>query len=331
MTDRESSPKVALARSRSQQAEHALHLPFDSMKEDGSLPDKAASYVEQTFETRYIVGIERPGEDFWVRVVWLGEDVCLNVCLAPSSPMLPDSLSLLQAYFHPNNVVVVGMSRFHPFLRGRCQQGNREDRQTGITVCYETVLGCLYPDHCCTADAAADFRRQADLRLCAKAVCLNFQECMHTELACLLQTYKAHEGGAGDDLARSGCVPLRTGSRHLSDECNPQVNGKDLAGIRDNGSKMSKKVGTWTKPDTVICRISCTDESSSEPTVLCRAGLPGKFLVANTRLLEDPSLLIKRPHDEGFLFMLCMYAEDHEQAQNNLLTAEMYHKLRGTS
>lgn len=108
-----------------------------------------------------------------------------------------------------------------------------------------------------------------------------------------------------------------------------KVNGRVLDEVRDNGGKMQKKTGLWVKSDTTICTLRT--EGSDEGAVECKAGIRGKFLAANKALCLDSSILLTRPHDEGFLCILCLFSDDRQKALKQLLTREQYCKLRGVS
>lgn len=108
-----------------------------------------------------------------------------------------------------------------------------------------------------------------------------------------------------------------------------QFDGKALEEVRDNGGKMQKKTGVWVKSDTTICTIGAS--GSDDAAVECMACLKGKFLAANKALCGDSSIILRRPHDEGFLCILCLYAEDREKGLKQMLTREQYCELRGVA
>lgn len=47
----------------------AVSLPFESFLEDGSLPCRPSSFIEETYEMRYRADHPQPGDDMWVRSV----------------------------------------------------------------------------------------------------------------------------------------------------------------------------------------------------------------------------------------------------------------------
>lgn len=100
---------------------------------------------------------------------------------------------------------------------------------------------------------------------------------------------------------------------------------KCLVDVRDNG-KMQKKTGVWVTTDTTICELR--NKSFDQEPILCKSCVQGKFLAANKALSQDASILLKRPHDEGFLFIVCMFPDDKIKALNQLLTREQYCELR---
>jgi glycine cleavage system H lipoate-binding protein len=108
--------------------------------------------------------------------------------------------------------------------------------------------------------------------------------------------------------------------------CRLQVDGKALKDVQDNGGKMKKNSGLWVKADTTICELKVP---GLDGDVVCKAGVKGKFLAANKALCQDTSILTKRPHDEGFLCILCLYSVDRDKALKQLLTREQYCSLRG--
>lgn len=44
----------------------AVELPFESFLADGSLPARPISFIEETYEMRYLADYPSPGDDMWV-------------------------------------------------------------------------------------------------------------------------------------------------------------------------------------------------------------------------------------------------------------------------
>jgi hypothetical protein len=43
-----------------------VELPFESFLQDGSLPDRPRSFIEETYDMRYLADYSSPGDDMWV-------------------------------------------------------------------------------------------------------------------------------------------------------------------------------------------------------------------------------------------------------------------------
>ena len=62
-----------------------------------------------------------------------------------------------------------------------------------------------------------------------------------------------------------------------------------------------------------------------------QAGIAGKLLCVNKRIAQEPTLLLRRPHAEGHLAVVALYAKEHEQAVASLLGADAFAQLRGVT
>lgn len=135
-----------------------------------------------------------------------------------------------------------------------------------------------------------------------------------------------------------------------------------LAEVRCNAKKMKKGDGTWVAPDTHICDISvcraapakaaagCDQQAEAadvaaaqacEPArqpdsdgagaeaFACVSGVHGKVLCMNTRLLSEPELLWRRPHDEGYLMIVAMHAARHKELQASMEGVDAVAERRG--
>lgn len=104
------------------------------------------------------------------------------------------------------------------------------------------------------------------------------------------------------------------------------MDGTALVDVRDNGGKMRKGTGVWVNKETTICTFRM--HGSDGDGLVCKAAVKGKFLTSNKALCQDSSILLKRPHDEGFLCTLCLFPDDRDKALKQLLTREQYCELR---
>lgn len=66
MDGADSQPQEALVSLSGGDAGNPIDLPFESIGENGTLPDRPLSFVEQTFDIRYLVDNGKAGEDYWV-------------------------------------------------------------------------------------------------------------------------------------------------------------------------------------------------------------------------------------------------------------------------
>jgi hypothetical protein len=64
-------------------------------------------------------------------------------------------------------------------------------------------------------------------------------------------------------------------------------------------------------------------------TFACMAGVSGKVLCVNKRLLMEPHLLWTRPHDVGYLAVLAMHKREHSKALAELVGVEGIVEARG--
>ena len=68
---------------------------------------------------------------------------------------------------------------------------------------------------------------------------------------------------------------------------------------------------------------------SNEECFSLVAGLSGKLLCVNRRLVAEPQLLWTRPHDMGYLVILAMQRKEHAALQQLLSTAPVFAQEHG--
>eukprot|EP00892_Ulva_mutabilis_P012736 jgi/Ulvmu1/9835/UM056_0076.1 len=109
-----------------------------------------------------------------------------------------------------------------------------------------------------------------------------------------------------------------------------KVKGQDLSAVKANGKKMSKRDGIWAKQDTVVCCVTATPQNEQGPvsTFECLAGIEGKVLQVNANLQTDPTLLIRRPYDDGHLLIACLFPEQRKHLLETWLSAEAFCAVR---
>lgn len=94
-----------------------------------------------------------------------------------------------------------------------------------------------------------------------------------------------------------------------------QVSGK--------GKRGAQMIG----PRSALCIITCSDGTSH--TIL--AGVNGKLIEVNERLLSRPQLLIESPKEEGYLAIVLPPLRNGNLLLNRLLAKEQYETLIGKS
>ena len=142
------------------------------------------------------------------------------------------------------------------------------------------------------------------------------------------------------------------------------MGAQPLADVCSNAKKMQRSEGTWVAPDTRIAEISVgrtapaqagmtgdehaseavassAAQQASEPdqqpdsgageaaTFVCTAGVHGKVLCMNTRLIDEPAALWRRPHDEGYLMIVAMHTARHKELQQSMDGLEAVAAARG--
>ncbi|KAL1914657.1 uncharacterized protein VTP21DRAFT_8068 [Calcarisporiella thermophila] len=74
---------------------------------------------------------------------------------------------------------------------------------------------------------------------------------------------------------------------------------------KSNGKQGKKNILPNVRPDTVVCEITSHDEiENEEKKYEIRAGVSGKVLEVNERVVNDSNLILRKPESEGFLFVL---------------------------
>jgi hypothetical protein len=105
---------------------------------------------------------------------------------------------------------------------------------------------------------------------------------------------------------------------------------------------MSQRQGTWVRPNTDVCTLtfqsSCAASeadgsaavAATEPVTFClTAGVKGKVLSGNGRLLEDPSPLSLRPHDNGHLLILALQGKEAQRHVEGSISEVEFLRMRG--
>eukprot|EP00002_Diphylleia_rotans_P020647 TRINITY_DN4000_c0_g1_i2.p1 TRINITY_DN4000_c0_g1~~TRINITY_DN4000_c0_g1_i2.p1 ORF type:complete len:180 (+),score=36.76 TRINITY_DN4000_c0_g1_i2:61-600(+) len=101
------------------------------------------------------------------------------------------------------------------------------------------------------------------------------------------------------------------------------------AGDPDEESTWAKKKGTYRQvnPKTPLCKVYCTN--GDEFIFYC--GGTGYLIEFNERVLQDPTLLIRKPATEGFLALVLPKRGDEDASITGLMTEEAYCALRGVN
>eukprot|EP00002_Diphylleia_rotans_P020646 TRINITY_DN4000_c0_g1_i1.p1 TRINITY_DN4000_c0_g1~~TRINITY_DN4000_c0_g1_i1.p1 ORF type:complete len:163 (+),score=26.99 TRINITY_DN4000_c0_g1_i1:39-491(+) len=87
--------------------------------------------------------------------------------------------------------------------------------------------------------------------------------------------------------------------------------------------------GTYRQvnPKTPLCKVYCTN--GDEFIFYC--GGTGYLIEFNERVLQDPTLLIRKPATEGFLALVLPKRGDEDASITGLMTEEAYCALRGVN
>lgn len=145
-----------------------------------------------------------------------------------------------------------------------------------------------------------------------------------------------------------------------------QITGKDPIGIRSNAKKMGKGDGLWLRPDTQLCsfeasprgaptpsRTDSAPPAAAAPATAAAATSEGpgdgtaaagatavaalgfrvvttcKILECNQRLTDDPDLLWRRPHDQAFLVIGALQADEERRLKTRMLSEADFCAARG--
>ncbi|KAF0696792.1 Aste57867_12454 [Aphanomyces stellatus] len=86
-----------------------------------------------------------------------------------------------------------------------------------------------------------------------------------------------------------------------------------------------KKGGVWLNPDTVLCRVTC----SNGEIYAFRSCIRGALIEFNDKLAADPTLLTRKPFTEGYLAIVRPKPVEIAEIQASLLTQDDYMDTRG--
>ena len=106
-----------------------------------------------------------------------------------------------------------------------------------------------------------------------------------------------------------------------------------------NAKRMRKTDGLWLQQDNEICnvRVVAADSATVQPSpaegitvcdFACLAGVAGKLLCVNKRLIAEPDLLWRRPHDAGYLAVLALNRKQHADAIAQLADLDTFAQQR---
>lgn len=121
-----------------------------------------------------------------------------------------------------------------------------------------------------------------------------------------------------------------------------QKDGQELQRVCTNAKRMARSDGVWLQQGSALCSVSVAcpsnDKVSTSSTApsddvplsefACVAGLAGKLLCVNKRLLDEPGLLWRRPHDAGYLAVLALSRKRHSEAIAQLAGYAAYAQQR---
>ena len=85
-------------------------------------------------------------------------------------------------------------------------------------------------------------------------------------------------------------------------------------------SGKKKRGALFCQPDTVLFTATCTDGSVFK----VRAGIGGKLVEVNERIVADPTLLQRRPDTDGHLAIVLPRMADVGDARRSFLSADQY-------
>jgi hypothetical protein len=91
-------------------------------------------------------------------------------------------------------------------------------------------------------------------------------------------------------------------------------------------SGKKKRGALFCQPDTVLFTATCTDGSVFK----IRAGVGGKLVEVNERIVADPTLLQRRPETDGYIAIVLPRMADVGDARRSFLTAEQYAAVAAT-
>ncbi|XP_022240385.1 protein Simiate-like isoform X2 [Limulus polyphemus] len=84
-----------------------------------------------------------------------------------------------------------------------------------------------------------------------------------------------------------------------------------------------KKGGQVMKPESPLCVIKCKDGTGF--TIYSR--VHGTLIEINKSLMDNPSLLVKKPWSDGYIAVILPPLHKSENQKKNLLSLESYQKL----
>ncbi|XP_076327465.1 protein Abitram [Tachypleus tridentatus] len=84
-----------------------------------------------------------------------------------------------------------------------------------------------------------------------------------------------------------------------------------------------KKGGQFMKPESTLCLIKCKD--GTQFTMYSR--VQGTLIEINKSLIDNPSLLVKKPWSDGYIAVILPPLHKSENQKKNLLSLENYQKL----
>ncbi|OQS04167.1 hypothetical protein THRCLA_20951 [Thraustotheca clavata] len=89
-------------------------------------------------------------------------------------------------------------------------------------------------------------------------------------------------------------------------------------------SGKKKKGGVWFNPESVVCRVKC----SNDVTYTIRSCIRGALIEHNERLIEQPELLTRKPFTEGYIAIVRPKPVEIAEIQASLLKHTDYIQLR---
>ncbi|KAG9415892.1 Mitochondrial inner membrane protease ATP23 [Aphanomyces cochlioides] len=85
-----------------------------------------------------------------------------------------------------------------------------------------------------------------------------------------------------------------------------------------------KKGGVWLNPDTVVCRVTC----SNDQTFSFRSCIRGALIEINDNLTANPTLLTEKPFTLGYLAIVRPKPVEIAEIQASLLHQDEYMEMR---